>query len=63
MLKFIKHHVDTIGGIEIYPVISFILFFAFFIVVLIYVLKADKNTINEISNIPLDPNETEHEKD
>ena len=62
MLKFIKHHMETISGIEIYPVISFIIFFTFFVLVLIYVVKADKKTINEISNIPLDPKESENEK-
>lgn len=62
MLKFIKHHMETIGGIEIYPVLSFIIFFTFFVLVLIYVIKADKKTINEIANIPLDPKDSEHEK-
>lgn len=62
MLKFIKHHMETIGGIEIYPIISFLIFFTFFVLVLIYVVRADKKTINEIANIPLDSNETEHEK-
>lgn len=63
MLKFIKHHMETIAGIEVYPVISFIIFFTFFIALTIYVLKVDKKTFNEISNIPLDSNETDHEKD
>ena len=62
MLKFIKHHMETIGGIEIYPVISFLIFFTFFVLVLIYVIKADKKTINEIANIPLDQKDTDHEK-
>lgn len=62
MLKFIKHHMETIGGIEIYPVISFLIFFIFFVLVLIYVVKADKNTIDEIANIPLNSTETDHEE-
>lgn len=62
MLKFIKHHMETIVGIEIYPVISFIIFFTFFIALTIYVLKVDKKIFNEISNIPLDSNETDHEE-
>lgn len=62
MLKFIKHHMETIAGIEIYPVISFIIFFTFFIALTIYVLKVDKKVFNEISNIPLDSNETDHEE-
>lgn len=62
MLKFIKHHMDSIIGIEIYPMISFIIFFTFFLLLTIYILKVDKKVINEISNIPLDSNESDHEK-
>ena len=62
MLKFIKHHMETIAGIEIYPIISFIIFFTFFIALIIYVYKVDKKVFNEISNIPLDSNETDHEQ-
>jgi len=61
MLKFIKHHVDTITGIEIYPVISFLIFFTFFLLLIIYVIKVDKRTIKEVSNIPLDKNDIDHE--
>ncbi|MEQ9468050.1 MAG: CcoQ/FixQ family Cbb3-type cytochrome c oxidase assembly chaperone [Ekhidna sp.] len=62
MLKFIKHHMETIAGIEIFPIISFIIFFTFFIALTIYVLRVDKKVFNEISNIPLDSNETDHEQ-
>lgn len=61
MLKFIKHHMETITGIEIYPIISIIIFFTFFVALTIYVLKVDKKLFNDISNIPLDSNDTDHE--
>lgn len=61
MLKFIKHHMENIAGIEIYPVISFVIFFVFFIALTVYVLKVDKNLFDDISKIPLDSNETDHE--
>ncbi len=54
MLRYIKHHVDTISGIEIYPIISLLLFFIVFITMLIYVYKIPKKSIEEISNLPLD---------
>ena len=54
MLKFIKHHLDTIAGVEIYPIISLLLFFIVFTTMLIIVLKMPKNNIEEISNLPLD---------
>jgi cbb3-type cytochrome oxidase subunit 3 len=54
MLKFIKHHLDTIAGVEIYPIISLVLFFIVFITMLIIVLKLPKKSIDEVSNLPLD---------
>jgi hypothetical protein len=37
-----KEVLRTIEGIDTYPVVSLLIFFAFFIAVVIYVLKADK---------------------
>jgi cytochrome c oxidase cbb3-type subunit IV len=54
MLKFIKHHLDTISGVEIYPIISLLLFFLVFMTMLIIVLKMPKKSIEEISKLPLD---------
>lgn len=52
-MKFINY-LESISGIGIYPLVSFIIFFVFFVVVTVYVLKADKAHIEEVSNIPLD---------
>jgi cytochrome c oxidase cbb3-type subunit 4 len=54
MLKFIKHHLDTITGVEIYPMISLILFFSVFSIMLYIVIKMPKKNIEEISNLPLE---------
>lgn len=54
MLKFIKYHMETITGIEIFPVISFVIFFLFFLVLLIWVFRADKGYVAEMENLPLD---------
>ncbi len=61
MLKFIKYHMETIAGIEIYPLISFIIFFTFFLVLLIWVFKADKEEIAKIANLPLDQDIIDHD--
>lgn len=53
MLKFIKHHMETISGIEIYPIISLLIFFTFFVGLAWWVFKYKKETITELSNIPL----------
>ena len=63
MLKYIKHNMETIDGIEIYPIISFLIFFTLFVAVLYYVIRKDKKSIDEVSLLPLDnPNTNYHEK-
>jgi len=57
MLKFIKHHFDTMEGVEIYPIISLVLFFTVFVTMLIYVLRMPKKSIEEVSNLPLEEQE------
>ncbi len=54
MFKFIKQYAETITGIEIYPIISFLIFFTFFIGLTIWVIKADKGFINKMENMPLE---------
>jgi len=55
-MKF-KYYLETINGIGIYPLVSFVLFFAFFVFVTIYVFKSDKKHLSEVANIPLDNND------
>lgn len=52
-MKFI-HYLEKITGVSIYPLVSFVIFGLFFLAVLAWVIKADKNTIRNISRIPLD---------
>jgi len=54
MLKYIKGHLTSMDGIEIFPIISLVIFFTFFVGMIIYITKVDKKTINEIKNIPLE---------
>jgi cytochrome c oxidase cbb3-type subunit 4 len=57
MLKFIAHHLDTIVGIEIYPLISFVIFFSFFIGLLAWVILMKKSYVLELEQLPLTDNE------
>jgi len=60
MLKFVKHYMEDITGIEIYPMISLIIFFVFFVVLFWWVISAKKDYIKRVSNIPFDnQNQTE----
>jgi len=54
MLRFIKHNLESIDGVEIYPIISLLIFFAVFIGMLFFVIKLPKKRIEEISQFPLD---------
>ena len=54
MLKFIKHNLAGIEGVEIYPIISLLLFFIVFITMIVFVLKLPKKSIDEVSQLPLD---------
>ncbi|MEC3908313.1 CcoQ/FixQ family Cbb3-type cytochrome c oxidase assembly chaperone [Tamlana sp. 2201CG12-4] len=54
MLKYIKNHMETISGIEIYPIISLLIFFIFFVALFWWVFTAKKDYIKTVSNIPLD---------
>lgn len=54
MLKFIKQHMSSISGIEIYPIISFVMFFLFFMAVALWVWKGNKQYFEEMAKAPLD---------
>ncbi|MBC7510127.1 MAG: CcoQ/FixQ family Cbb3-type cytochrome c oxidase assembly chaperone [Ferruginibacter sp.] len=58
MYKFIKQYTEKMDYATIYPIISLLIFFLFFVVLLVLVKKMDKQKIVELSNIPLDINET-----
>jgi|GEM_PF-273090 cbb3-type cytochrome oxidase subunit 3 len=57
MLKYIKQYAAGVDGVSIYPMFSLLVFFLFFVVLLYYVKKMDKNRIEEIRNMPLDLND------
>jgi len=54
MLKFIKQNMDTINGIEIYPIISLLIFFLFFVALYAWTYTYKKEKITELSHIPFE---------
>lgn len=52
-MKFINY-LESIAGIGIYPMISLMIFFIFFMLLFWFVFKADKTYIAELKQIPLD---------
>ena len=57
MLRFISNNLTSIEGIEIFPIISLVIFFSFFVGLGIYMFKVDKEKIKELKNLPLDEDE------
>ncbi|WP_205503371.1 hypothetical protein [Rufibacter psychrotolerans] len=48
-----KSVLQSIDGIEIYPIISFVIFFAFFLGLLAYVVVVKKEYIQSMKEMPL----------
>jgi hypothetical protein len=53
MFEQIKHNLENIQGIESYPVTALLIFFAFFVGLAIWVLSYKKETMETLSEIPL----------
>jgi len=51
-----KEVLQSIEGVEIYTIISMIIFILFFIGMIIWLFKVDKKYIKEMSELPLDNN-------
>lgn len=52
-MKF-KYYLETITGVSIYPMTSFMVFFFFFLALLVYLVRVDKKLVLEMKSIPLD---------
>ncbi|WP_347374957.1 CcoQ/FixQ family Cbb3-type cytochrome c oxidase assembly chaperone [Aequorivita sp. Q41] len=63
MLRFIKGNLENIDGVQIYPLISLLIFFIFFVVLFYWVFTAKKDHITEVSNIPLDTDTNNQNKE
>jgi cbb3-type cytochrome oxidase subunit 3 len=49
---------ETIAGVAVYPVLSLLIFFVFFVGLGIWVFSYKKEKIDEMSQIPLNDNQT-----
>jgi cytochrome c oxidase cbb3-type subunit 4 len=56
MFEQIKHNMETIEGVSIYPILSLLIFFIFFVGLGLWVFSYKKEKINEMSQIPLNDN-------
>lgn len=54
MMKFAKHSMENIAGVEIFPLISLGIFFTFFVLLGLYVWRTDKRFFSHMSEMPLE---------
>lgn len=52
----LSEHFSRIEGVEIFPVISLIVFFLFFAVTIVWVFRLDKKYLSRMENLPLESN-------
>lgn len=57
-----KEVLRTMKGVEIFPSISLILFFGFFALMIIYLIKTGEHHWDEAANLPLEKDETLNQK-
>ncbi|SCY07558.1 CcoQ/FixQ family Cbb3-type cytochrome c oxidase assembly chaperone [Flavobacterium caeni] len=57
MFEQIKHNMETISGVSIYPILSLLIFFLFFVTLGIWVFSYRKEKLAELSHMPI--NETD----
>jgi len=50
----IRNYLQSIEGVEIYPLISLVVFILFFVIMFIWIIRVDKNYIKEMEELPLD---------
>lgn len=56
-----KNVLQSIENIAIWPVISFVIFFIFFLCLLLYVFTTDKKFIDKMKAMPIDDSTVENQ--
>jgi len=52
-MDLIKQHLESISGIELYPIIAFIIFLVIFVGVLFYTFSLTRKELKEMKELPL----------
>ncbi|RYJ42984.1 Cytochrome c oxidase, cbb3-type, subunit IV [Flavobacterium beibuense] len=52
---------ESISGIEVYPILSLLIFFIFFVVLYTWVYTYKKEKITEMSNLPFSDNDNDNQ--
>jgi cbb3-type cytochrome oxidase subunit 3 len=52
---------ESIPGIEYYPIVALVLFFGFFVGLTVWFFTADRRRLQEIAELPLDDHSHQHD--
>ncbi len=58
-MKIVINALESIQGVEIYPIISLLIFFGFFTIMAYLVFNLDKGYIDDMKNMPLEEDESD----
>ena len=56
-MKIVIDALERIRGVEIYPIISLLIFFTFFVIMTYFVFNLDKGYVDKMKNMPLEEDE------
>ena len=59
-MKIVTNVLEQINGVQIFPIISLVIFFTFFGLITYLALTAKKEYIEEMKNLPLDDDDDLH---
>ena len=57
MSRIIRQYAEQVQGIALYPVLSLVIFTVFFTLMVVYVRRMGRETLEELSAMPLDDQE------
>jgi cbb3-type cytochrome oxidase subunit 3 len=60
-MKIVVNALEQIAGVEIYPIISLLIFFVFFGIVAYMAMTASKEYVEEMKNLPLNEDDDFHD--
>ncbi len=56
-MKIVIDALERIQGVEIYPIISLLIFFTFFVIMTYFVFNLDKGYVDKMKNMPFEEDE------
>jgi hypothetical protein len=49
----------SLDDVTLFPIVAFLIFFIFFVLLFVWVIRMDKNRINYLASMPMDGDATE----